>query len=88
MYEITRPMFWDPTSKLHAENEVTVYHGAGIRKRQWLFVGTYDTREVETWHVNNFSIWSYSTQIIVLSILWRYGKSISLTDTYEAMYVP
>ena len=32
MYEITIPLFWDPTRKLHAENEILVQEGVDIRK--------------------------------------------------------
>ena len=34
LYEITIPLFWDPKSKFHDENEITVEEGVYTSKEQ------------------------------------------------------
>ena len=38
-HKITSHLFWDPKINPHAVNEVAVQQGAGITKRQRLFIG-------------------------------------------------
>ena len=65
VYEINRPLFWDPTSKLYAENETSVQQGVGIRNRQQIVMGRKDEREGENRHTNLSSILEESTYNIL-----------------------
>ena len=77
VYEITSLLFWEPTRKLTAENEVAVHEGVGISKRQRIFMGREEQKEGETWRVNILTTWEEYTDNTLMTILHLYDSSIS-----------
>ena len=77
VYEITSLLFWEPTRKLTAENEVAMHQGVGISKRQHIFMVREEQQDGETWRVNILTTWEEYTDNTLMTILHLYDSSIS-----------
>ena len=52
VYEITSPLFWDPSRKLHTENEMATQQGANISKEQQVIILPEERHGGDTRQVN------------------------------------
>ena len=69
VYEITIPLFWHPTNKLHLKGKIDAQHGATIIRKKRNIRDRGERREDGTRRVNLSNICAEYTDGILLPIL-------------------